>query len=78
MFDRNRPPEPLTRRVRRLERICVALLLSVLLLGFSTIRLAWTMNSTLYTFEIIVDRLELLTEQVDAAREKIDGICQCS
>lgn len=78
MFNRNRPPEPLTRRVRRLERICVALLLSVLLLGFSTIRLARTVNNTLYAFEIIVDRLELLTVQVDAAREKIDGICQCS
>lgn len=76
MFNRNRPPEPLTRRVRRLERICVALLLSVLLLGFSAIRLARTVNNTLYTSEIVAERLELLAKQVDAVREKIDGICQ--
>ena len=62
------------RRVRRLERICLILCITVLLIGISGIRLAGTVGKIVGIFELITEQLDLISQKVDAVRQGVQSI----
>lgn len=57
-------------RMKRTERTCLLLGISVLLLAVAEIRQIFTVGEIIGTFEF-------LTEQLDLIGQKVDGIAQC-
>ena len=61
-------------RIKRLERTCLILSISVLLLAVFSIRMVGTVSEIAVTFEILTEQLDLIRQKVDAIRQGIQGI----
>lgn len=64
----------LQRRVKRLERICLILCIAVILLALAGIRMSGTIGRIVRIFELITEQLNFIGQQVDTARQGIQGI----
>lgn len=60
-----------TYRIKRLERTCLILSISVLLLAFFSIRLVGTVSEIAGTFEFLTEQLDFIGQKVDAIRQGI-------
>lgn len=62
------------RRVKRTERVCLLLGISVLLLAVSEIRQAFTIEEIVGTFRFLTDQLGIISQQVDAIAQCIQSL----
>ena len=62
------------RRVKRTERVCLLLGISVLLLAVSEIRQAFTIEEIVGTFRFLTDQLGIISQQVDATAQCIQSL----
>jgi len=63
----------LQRRVKRMERVYLILCVAVLLLAIFGVWLAVTAGRIVGTFEFLTEQLDLISQQVDAVRQGIQG-----
>lgn len=63
-----------TYRIKRLERTCLILSISVLLLAVFSIRLVGTVSEIAGTFEFLTEQLDFIGQKVDAIRQGIQSI----
>lgn len=61
-------------RVKRLERTCLLLGISVLLLAVSEIRQAFAIEDIVGTFGFLTEKLGLISQKVDAIAQCIQGL----
>lgn len=61
-------------KVKRMERTCLLLGISVLLLAVAEIRQIFTVGEIIGTFEFLTEQLDLIGQQVDAIAQCIQGL----
>ena len=64
----------LCQRVKITERTCLLLGIGVLLLAFSEIRQAFTIEEIVGTFDFLTEQLNLICQQVDAIAQCIRNL----
>lgn len=63
-----------TQRIKRLERVCLVLCISFLLLALFSIKLAGTTWDIVGVFDFLTEQINLIGEKVDAIRNSLQGI----
>lgn len=63
-----------TYRIKRLERVCLILSISVVLLAVFGIGLVRTVSEIAGTFEFLTEQLNFIGQKVDAIRQGIQSI----
>lgn len=63
-----------TYRIKRLERTCLILSISILLLAVFSIRLLRTVSGIAGTFESLTEQLDFIRQMVDAIRQGVQSL----